>query len=75
MQTFRQVEFGWGAPSMAEQFPALAAEDAGHFDADNTAIIRLSVRGLITESQKFAAFKKLTKRIETTLRAALKPAA
>nr|WMC99312.1 hypothetical protein RAR13_11705 [Aminobacter aminovorans] len=65
------VEFGWGARPMKEQHPVLDEEVAAHFDKDNMAIIRLSVRGLITDSQKVGAFKKLTASIGKEIRLAL----
>lgn len=63
------VEFGWGARTMAEQFPALPSMEALAFDADNAAIIRLHVRGIISDGELRRAIKRCTKRIETTLRA------
>lgn len=65
------VEFGWDAPPMKEQHPVLNAYVAEHFDKDNVAVIRLHVRGLITDSQRDAAFRKLTKKIGSAIRAAL----
>lgn len=58
------VTFGWGAPPMAELFPVLASGDADAFDADNVAMIRLHVRGIISDSELQRAVKRLTKRIE-----------
>ena len=66
------VEFGWGAKPMAEQLPMIRQKDAEHFDKDNDAIIRLHVRGMLTDSQRDAAFKKLTKKIEQSIARALK---
>lgn len=65
------VEFGWGAPPMKEQHPVIPADDAAQFDKDNEAIIRLSVRGIITPSQRDYAIKRVTKRIGETIRRAL----
>jgi len=65
------VEFGWGAPPMGTQHPVIPAEAAEHFDKDNMAVVRLHLRGLITDSQRDAAFKKLTKKIGTAIRKAL----
>lgn len=67
----KHVEFGWGAKPVHEQFPILPSEIAGHLDADNTAIIRCHVRGLITDGQRDAALKKLTKRVEREIISAL----
>jgi hypothetical protein len=67
------IEFGWGAPSFAQQLPDLPPKDAEAFDADNAAIIRLSVRGALTESQRDSAIRKVTRAVERVLagRAAL----
>ena len=65
------VEFGWGAPPMKDQHPILPDDVAAHFDADNLAVIRLSMRGIITPSQRDAALKKLTAKIGTSIRLAL----
>lgn len=59
----QSVEFGWGASPMSEQLPMIDKAAAAHFDLDNTAIIRLHMRDMITDSQRDAAFKKLTKKI------------
>lgn len=61
------AEFGWGAPSFKEQFPALPDIEAEHFDRDNEAMIRLSIRGYITPSQRDSAMKKITKKIEQAI--------
>lgn len=71
MTDLNGVVFGWGATPMREQHPVLGKEDAEHFDRDNTAIIRLHLRGLITTSQRDAAFKKLTRKIEDAIRTAI----
>lgn len=68
------VEFGWGAPSMKEQHPDLTDEVAAHFDEDNKALIRLSVRGYFTEAQKRAVMKRITLSVATEIRAALSKA-
>lgn len=72
MAPSNEVIFGWDAPPMAEQHPVIPSEVAAHFDKDNEALIRLSVRGLITPSQKMAGFKRLTKNIEAAIREALR---
>lgn len=68
------ISFGWGAPSFAEQLPQLSAKDAEAADADNKAIIRLSVRGILTETERDRAIKRATRRIEAALRKASDPA-
>lgn len=61
------ILFGWGAPSFAEQLPDLSPTDASAFDEDNRAIIRLHVNGYITDSQRDAAIKKVTRAIDAAL--------
>ncbi|TXN43564.1 hypothetical protein [Methylobacterium sp. WL7] len=68
------ISFGWGAPSFAEQLPQLPALDAEAADADNKAITRLSVRGILTEGERDKAIRRATRRIEEALRKAADPA-
>lgn len=65
------VEFGWGAPPMKEQHPILSDIEADHFDRDNKALIRLSVRGYITDAQKNSAMRKITASVGDAIRAAI----
>ena len=65
------VEMGWGAMPIKEQHPCLPDEVAANFDADNLAISRLLLRGLITQSQANAARQKYVKKVETAIRASL----
>ena len=65
------VEFGWGAPLMKDQHPVLPDFEADQFDKDNAALIRLSVRGYLTDSQKHAAMRKITSDVGKKIRAAL----
>ncbi len=69
----KSIEFGWGAPSFAQQLPGLSAEDAVAADEDNKAIMRLSVRGIITEAERDRAIKRATRRIEECLRKKVAP--
>ncbi len=64
----RSIEFGWGAPSFAEQLPGLSPDDAAAADEDNKMIIRLSVRGVLTEAERDRAIKRATRLIEGCLR-------
>lgn len=50
--------FGWAAPSFAEQVPSLSAENAEHFDKDNAAIVRLHLRGLLSDGERDKAIKR-----------------
>lgn len=70
-----EVVFGWGAPPVKEQHPILSSHVAHHFDEDNKALMRLSIRGYLTDSQKNAAIKKMTARIGSEIRKALNDAA
>lgn len=63
------VEFGWGAPPMKEQHPILADNIAAHFDKDNAALIRMSVRSYLTDSQKQSAMRKITASVGKQIRA------
>lgn len=63
-----EVILGWGAEPIGVQHPIIPAADADHFDRDNQAIARLSVRGLLTMSQRDAAYKKLTRSVEAAIR-------
>jgi hypothetical protein len=66
-----EVIFGWGAPPMKEQHPILPDDVAEHFDKDNKALTRLSLRGYLTDSQKRDAFKKITAKVGQAIRLAL----
>ena len=65
------VEMGWGALPMKEQHPILHSDVAGQFDADNDAISRLYLRGLITQSQADAARKKYVAKVGVAIKAAI----
>jgi hypothetical protein len=65
------VEMGWGAPPMKEQHPVLSDHICEQFDADNEAICRLSLRGILTQSQASAGREKYVKQVEKAIRAAL----
>ncbi|NBU79779.1 MAG: hypothetical protein EBS50_12035 [Sphingomonadaceae bacterium] len=69
------VEMGWGAPPIKEQHPVLPDDEAAHFDADNQAISRLLLRGLITHSQAGAARERYVKKVGAAIRAALQSGA
>jgi hypothetical protein len=71
MMANNEVILGWGAPPMKEQHSTLPDDTAAHFDSDNKALIRLSLRGYLTESQKRAAMAKITKAIGKEIRTAL----
>lgn len=68
MMPSNEVIYGWGAPPMKEQHPILTADDAGHFDKDNEAFIRLSLRGYLTDGQKSSVMAKMTARVGKSIR-------
>lgn len=57
------IEFGWGAPSIGEQFPNMDDNDAYHFQQDQMTLSRLKIRGVITEAEHKAAIQRLAKAI------------
>jgi len=71
MKGNNSVDMGWGAPPMKEQHPVLHDEVAAQFDADNEAISRLSLRGLITQSQANTARQKYVAKVANAIRAAI----
>lgn len=65
------LDFGWGRKPMREQLANTRVDpvEADHLDKDASAIIRLHMRGIITDSECRNAVRRATKRIETiTLR-------
>ncbi|KAB2792559.1 hypothetical protein F9K96_05295 [Brucella anthropi] len=63
------VDFGWGAPSIHEQFPELSEDVANHIEKDREAMLRLRIRGYLTDSQRDSVMKKIVKSIEKALNA------
>jgi hypothetical protein len=63
----QHLVFGWGAPPFAEQLPSLGAVEAEHFDKDNAAIIRLHMRGFLTDAERNRAIRRVTKEIRAKL--------
>jgi hypothetical protein len=57
------IEFGWAAPTIAQQFPNMDDNDAYHFQQDAMTLSRLKVRGVITSSEHRAAIQRLAKAI------------
>ncbi len=58
-----QIIFGWGAPTFKEQCPELPNDVADHFQKDSEALMRLRIRGYVTDSQRNAITTKLVKEI------------
>lgn len=54
------VEQGWGARPFAEQFPGLKPERAELLERMNRGITDLYMTGLLTDSEKDRARKRLT---------------
>lgn len=63
-------ELGWAARPFKEQFPQLPDETAAHLDADNKALIRLRLRGYLTDSARDNITKKIGKAVEKAVRLA-----
>lgn len=61
------VDFGWGAPSIHEQFPELAEDVATHLEKDREAMLRLRIRGYLTDSARDSVMKKIVKSLEKAL--------
>lgn len=59
----KQVAFGWNAPKMKEQFPALADDVAAAFDKDNEAMIRLHMRGSLSDGERDRVLNRIAKRV------------
>ena len=57
------IEFGWAAPTIAQQFPDMDDNDAYHFQQDAVTLSRRKIRGVITEAEHKAATKRLAKAI------------
>lgn len=63
----RHLVFGWGAPPFAEQLPGFDPVECEHFDKDNAAIVRLHVRGFITQSERDKAITRVTREVRAKL--------
>lgn len=61
------LEFGWNAAPFAQQLPQLDPLDAEHFDKDNAAIIRLHLRGFITDGERDRAISRVTRDVRAKL--------
>lgn len=66
------VELGWAAPKISEQFPSLDEKDAYHLQRDHEDLSRLKVRGLITRSEHKNALNRFCKKLYSTLKDAEK---
>ncbi len=69
--TKNSVDMGWGAAPMKEQHPVLHDDVAAQFDADNDAVSRLLLRGLITQSQAQSARDKYVKKVAAAVKSAI----
>ena len=65
------LEFGALSPRISEQLDAIGVRYHQHIiehcQRDADAIVRLAIRGLITGSQKDAAFRKLVRKIDAAV--------
>ncbi|WP_247996624.1 hypothetical protein [Brucella tritici] len=69
----KQIILGWGAPTFKEQFTELPDDIADHFQKDSEAMLRLRIRGYVTDSQRDAITKKLVKEISQAIAKATSP--
>lgn len=67
-----EVDLGWGRKPLREQLAGslLAAADIEHADLDADAVMRLHIRGLITDKMRDHAMKNLVRRLEKSKRPA-----
>ena len=61
------IDFGWGAPPMGQQFPSMSDDTAERFDRDREALLRLHLRGYLTDSQRDSAARKVAKAVGKAL--------
>lgn len=64
-----QIEFGWDAPTFKEQFPELPDNVSEQFQKDSEALMRLRIRGYVTDSQRTSITNKLGKDISRAVSA------
>lgn len=57
------IKFGWGAPTIQEQFPSMDDNEAYHFQQDAMTLSRLKIRGVISDAEHKAAIRRLAKAI------------
>lgn len=57
------MSFGWGAPPIREQAPMLSPADATAFQTDADTLIRLHVRGVLSDGERNRAITRLHKAI------------
>lgn len=62
-----RVDMGWGADPMKVQHPIISDDDCKHFDADNKAITRLKIRGIITPSDADRARVRYVKKVQSAI--------
>jgi len=63
-----QVELGWGAPPISEQFDGfMSVSDAAQFDKDKEAISQLRLRGYMTDSAHKNIVAKFAKAVVKAL--------
>ena len=65
------VELGWCAQPIKEQYPVLSEEVAAQLDRDNHDLCRLRMRGLISDGEIRSIRKRLVKSIEGQIRKAM----
>lgn len=62
----KTVDLGWGRKPLREQLAGslLKPDDIEHADLDADAVMRLHIRGLITDKMRDHAMKNLVRRLE-----------
>lgn len=63
-----KIEMGWGAPSIKEQFPQLPDAVANRLQMDSDSITHLSMRGIITASEKRNALGRFSRLVSDALK-------
>jgi hypothetical protein len=67
----RYLDLGWGREPMTVQLDGIVGrQDADHFEKDADALMRLRIRGYITDSQLSSISGKIIKRVERTAKRA-----
>lgn len=63
----KQTQVELGAKPFIDQFHAMDRSAAEHFDKDNEAMIRLRIRGYLTDSQRNQVMKKIATSVGKSL--------
>ena len=58
---------GWDAPKVSDQFPEMDDEQADRFDKDIANLAWLSLRGIVTRSERNKASDRIGKKVSKEL--------